>query len=245
MRAEFQAFVQNNTWGLVARPSNSNIVFFARPSNSNIVFGKWIFFGTAVYPAIRPGGHVTFFLNNMALTMMKPSLMSPNQAPFIPFSTLSSLQIGLSINLMFKTPLFMAPSMKWCIPNNLLVLRIPYFTITSAFFNNLSTVSNKHLVRGSIFFTYLQSIGFGLSLSDSSLCIHHSPIEITYLLLYVDGIILTASSSSFLAHIISLLWYEFSTTDLDHLHHFLGIALTRESIGLFLSQCSGSSSWYG
>ena len=65
---------------------------------------------------------------------------------------------------------------------------------------------------------------------------YHSNSHVAYLLLYVDDIVLTASSTDFLQHIISLLQHEFSMTDLGSLHHFLGIAVTRDHKGLFLSQ---------
>jgi hypothetical protein len=52
----------------------------------------------------------------------------------------------------------------------------------------------------------------------------------------VDDIIFIASSQAFLDHIITLLCAEFSMTDLGHLHHFLGIVVTRDSRGLLLSQ---------
>ncbi|KAJ0853351.1 putative RNA-directed DNA polymerase [Helianthus annuus] len=57
-----------------------------------------------------------------------------------------------------------------------------------------------------------------------------------YFLLYVDDIILTASDSDLLRSIITMLSREFAMTDLGHLHHFLGITVTRDSKGLFLSQ---------
>ena len=65
---------------------------------------------------------------------------------------------------------------------------------------------------------------------------YHHNSETAYLLLYVDDIILTTSSQTFLDHIITLLCAEFSMTDLGLLHHFLGIAVIRDSSGLFLSQ---------
>ena len=86
------------------------------------------------------------------------------------------------------------------------------------------------------FSTFLQTIGFSPSRSDYSLFIYHSNSQVAYLLLYVDDIVLTASSSDFLQHIISLLQQEFSMTDLGSLHHFLGIAVTRDNNGLLLSQ---------
>jgi hypothetical protein len=56
------------------------------------------------------------------------------------------------------------------------------------------------------------------------------------LLLYVDDIVLMASSAALLRRIIDRLHSEFAMTDLGELHHFLGISVTRSSDGLFLSQ---------
>uniref|UniRef100_A0A0A8Z1V0 Reverse transcriptase Ty1/copia-type domain-containing protein n=1 Tax=Arundo donax TaxID=35708 RepID=A0A0A8Z1V0_ARUDO len=57
-----------------------------------------------------------------------------------------------------------------------------------------------------------------------------------HLLLYVDDTVLTASDTAFLQWIIAALRHEFSMTDLDSLHCFLGIAAHRTTTGLFLSQ---------
>lgn len=45
-----------------------------------------------------------------------------------------------------------------------------------------------------------------------------------FLLLYVDDIVWTASSMSFLHWIIAALRREFSMTDMGPLHHFLGVS---------------------
>jgi hypothetical protein len=60
--------------------------------------------------------------------------------------------------------------------------------------------------------------------------------RIAYLLLYVDDIILTASSTDLLRLITTRLHSEFAMTDLGDLHFFLGISVRRSSDGLFLSQ---------
>ncbi|GJU07066.1 ribonuclease H-like domain-containing protein [Tanacetum coccineum] len=60
--------------------------------------------------------------------------------------------------------------------------------------------------------------------------------DTAYLLLYVDDIILTASSTAFLQSIIATLHAEFSMTDLGPLNYFLGISVTRNTSGMFLSQ---------
>jgi hypothetical protein len=56
------------------------------------------------------------------------------------------------------------------------------------------------------------------------------------LLLYVDDIILTASSSEFLRSIIQKLLSEFKMKDLGPLHFFLGVNVRHTPTGFFLSQ---------
>ncbi|XP_022024816.1 uncharacterized mitochondrial protein AtMg00810-like [Helianthus annuus] len=60
--------------------------------------------------------------------------------------------------------------------------------------------------------------------------------DTAYLLLYVDDIVLTASSTLLLHSIIQTLSREFAISDLGALHYFLGIKVSRHSHGLFLSQ---------
>jgi len=57
-----------------------------------------------------------------------------------------------------------------------------------------------------------------------------------YLLLYVDDIVLTASSEQLLHRVIAALKKEFAMKDLGPLHHFLGVAVQRHRDTLFLSQ---------
>jgi len=57
-----------------------------------------------------------------------------------------------------------------------------------------------------------------------------------FLLLYVDDIVLTASSPSLLHQIIAALCQEFSMTDMGPLHHFLGVNVQHQGDSLFLSQ---------
>ncbi|GJV51316.1 ribonuclease H-like domain-containing protein [Tanacetum coccineum] len=61
-------------------------------------------------------------------------------------------------------------------------------------------------------------------------------IDTAYLLLYVDDIVLAAFSEHLLQQLIHSLHQEFSMTDLDSLNYFLGISVTRDSSGMFLSQ---------
>ena len=86
------------------------------------------------------------------------------------------------------------------------------------------------------FATYLRQLGFVPSESDHSLFVYKTSADTAYLLLYVDDIVLTASSSVLLQRITDRLHAEFAMTDLGALHHFLGVSVTRSSDGLSLSQ---------
>ena len=60
--------------------------------------------------------------------------------------------------------------------------------------------------------------------------------ETAYLLLYVDDIVLTASSQQLLQSVIFSLQQEFAMKDLGQLHHFLGVTVEPRPSGLFLHQ---------
>ncbi|GKA74166.1 ribonuclease H-like domain-containing protein [Tanacetum coccineum] len=83
---------------------------------------------------------------------------------------------------------------------------------------------------------YVTRAGFYHSRCDSSLFIYRQGSQVAYLLLYVDDIILTASSTALLQQLIDSLHCEFDMTDLGALNYFLGIFTVRHSTGLFLSQ---------
>ncbi|GKA10031.1 ribonuclease H-like domain-containing protein [Tanacetum coccineum] len=86
------------------------------------------------------------------------------------------------------------------------------------------------------FASYALRVGFSSSRSDSSLFIYQHGSEVAYLLIYFDDIVLTASSMDLLRRIISSLHKEFDMTDLGALNYFLGISVTCDSTGMFLSQ---------
>nr|GEU65911.1 copia protein [Tanacetum cinerariifolium] len=86
------------------------------------------------------------------------------------------------------------------------------------------------------FAAYITTVGFTPSRCDSSLFIYKQGDDTTFLLLYVDDIVLTASSDHLLQLIIASLHREFFMTDLCALNYFLGISITCDSSGMFLSQ---------
>jgi hypothetical protein len=86
------------------------------------------------------------------------------------------------------------------------------------------------------FASYITSIGFVGAHSDTSLFIYWHGGDIVYLLLYLDDIVITASSDALLHRVITLLQHEFAMKDLGDVHHFLGLLVFCHHDGLFLCQ---------
>uniref|UniRef100_A0A2N9H7L1 Integrase catalytic domain-containing protein n=1 Tax=Fagus sylvatica TaxID=28930 RepID=A0A2N9H7L1_FAGSY len=86
------------------------------------------------------------------------------------------------------------------------------------------------------FTTQLLHLGFTASTADSSLFIYKHEKVIAYLLLYVDDIVLTSNTPSYLDKLITQLSAVFDLKDLGSLHYFLGLQVTRSSNGLYLNQ---------
>jgi Reverse transcriptase (RNA-dependent DNA polymerase) len=84
--------------------------------------------------------------------------------------------------------------------------------------------------------TTLASLAFHASAYDHSLFISHSASHHTYILIYVDDILITDSNQQHISLYISHLHNTFSLKDLGPLHYFLGIETTQTSQGLHISQ---------
>lgn len=83
---------------------------------------------------------------------------------------------------------------------------------------------------------YLLSIGFINALADTSLFVLKVGNAFVYLLVYVDDILITGSSTIGIQRILQLLADRFSVKDAEDLNYFLGIEARRTSNGLHLSQ---------
>lgn len=83
---------------------------------------------------------------------------------------------------------------------------------------------------------YLLIQGFINSTSDASLFIRNTGRDITYILVYVDDMIVTGSNYGLISSIIANLAQRFSLKDLGELSYFMGIEATRTSKRLHLMQ---------
>ena len=82
----------------------------------------------------------------------------------------------------------------------------------------------------------LQDIGFQASKADTSLFFYKKGDITIFLLIYVDDIIVTSSSSDAVDALIQDLKKDFALKDLGDLHYFLGIEVNKVSDGILLSQ---------
>jgi hypothetical protein len=83
---------------------------------------------------------------------------------------------------------------------------------------------------------YNTSFCFVEAKSDTSLFVFRCSTYTLYLLLYVDDIVLTASSVTLLQQTIFALKQEFTMKDLGPLHYFWGVSVKHQGDGLFLTQ---------
>lgn len=86
------------------------------------------------------------------------------------------------------------------------------------------------------FVEHVTSVGFIQSKVDSSLFVYHHHGETTYLLLYIDDMILSASTRRLVQHVIAPLHDAFAVKDMGLVHHFLGIDVQQNRTDFFLSQ---------
>ena len=83
--------------------------------------------------------------------------------------------------------------------------------------------------------SFLLSLGFSHCLSDSNVYILRKDNELLILVLYVDDLILTGSSTILIDKVKFDLQQQFDMADLGLLHYFLGLQVTQSTYGIGLS----------
>ena len=86
------------------------------------------------------------------------------------------------------------------------------------------------------FTSFLPSLGFKHTYSDSSLFVKSLAAGVIVLLVYVDDIIITGSDSCAVGDVITALTTKFDVKDLGCLHYFLGVQVTATATCMCLSQ---------
>lgn len=85
-------------------------------------------------------------------------------------------------------------------------------------------------------YSFLISSGFQRCHSNPTVYTRRQGTDLLILVLYVDDLIVTGSSSSLIQNVQQALMEHFDMTDLGLLHYFLGLQVLQPSKGIFIFQ---------
>jgi hypothetical protein len=227
---EYYALITNNTWELVPHPVGSNIIT-----------GKWIFKHKFNSDGTLERYKACWVLHGFT---QRPDI--DYDETFNPVVKPATIRTVLSLAVSHSWPIHQLDVKNTFLHDTL--SEIVYCSQPTGFVDptqpdrvcclNKSLYGLKQAPHAwySRFATYLLSLGFVEAKSDTSLFVFSRGTDMVYLLLYVDDIVLTASSTTLLQHTISALKREFTMKELGPLHHFLGVFIQHQIDGLFLTQ---------
>ncbi|WMV40073.1 hypothetical protein MTR67_033458 [Solanum verrucosum] len=232
MQIEFLALIRNKTWTLVPLPSNSNIVGC-----------KWVY---------RIKRKVDGSIERHKARLVAKGFHQEEGVVY--FDTFSPVVKPTTVRLILS----LAVTNKWSVrqldinnaflnddffdqvfmeqPKGFVDLHRPHFVCKL----NKALYGLKQAPRAwfNKLKAFLLGIGFLSCLSDSSLFVQQASKHTTYVLVYVDDLIITGSDSDFITTFIHILNQQFSLKDLGSLYYFLGIEVSPSSNGIILSQGS-------
>jgi hypothetical protein len=232
MQAEFDALLANRTWKLVERPPNARIIT-----------GKWVF-----RVKLNPDGTLNRYKARWVVRGF-------HQRPGIDFTeTFSPVVKPATI----RTMLALIASQTWPahqldVSNAFLHGNIDeevYCQQPTGFADptqpdvvcllSWSLYGLRQAPRAWFhrFVGFVLTLGFVQSKADPSLFVLKQGNDMAYLLLYVDDIILSASTPGLLRIITNSLKSEFAIKDMGPLRFFLGIDVRRDKDGFHLSQAA-------
>lgn len=227
---EYDAHIKNGTWDLVPRPPATNIIRF-----------MWLF-----CHKFDADGKLSRYKARLVANEKSQQLGIDCDETISPVVKPATIRTVLDVALASNWPLhqlavknaFLHGDLQETIymhqpsgfvdkskPNHVCLLRRSLYSLKQAprvWYTRFTTVAKR--------------LGFSQSWYDPSLFVLSSGSNKAYLLLYVDDIILTASTSLLLKKIIAALGVDFPLTDMGRLHHFLGINVSYNDAGIFLSQ---------
>ncbi|GMP63931.1 hypothetical protein CsSME_00025419 [Camellia sinensis var. sinensis] len=216
MQEEFQALQDQDTWSLVPLPSHKQAIGYKRVfrlkknSNGSIARHKARFHETFSPVAKQPTVRV---LLSIALHF-----------------NWSIKQLDISnafLHGLLQEEVYMVqpPGLESSSPHHVCKLKKALYGLKQAPRAWYSTFSS-----------YLLSTGFTNSRCDSSLFIQRTSTTVTFLLIYVDDILITGNSAAHITSLIHHMHKAFSMKELGDISYFLGISVTRIASDLFLSQ---------
>jgi transposase InsO family protein len=203
MEEEYAALVANQTWDLVPRPPGTDVIT-----------GKWIWTHKR-----RADGTLERYKARWVLRGFTQHLGVDYDETFSSVVKPATVRMVLSLALARSWPVHqldvknaflhgaLTETVYCCQPVGFVDSSRPDMVCRL----NRSLYGLKQAPRAwhSRLATFLVTLGFVEAKSDTSLFIHHHGAEIAYLLLYVDDIVLTASSQSLIRRLVDTLQWEF------------------------------------
>ncbi|KAJ9539514.1 hypothetical protein OSB04_032247 [Centaurea solstitialis] len=228
--AEMAAIISNYTWDLVPKPSDANIVgnrwLFCHKFDSNGRLEHYKARLVAQGFSQQPGLDFDDSFSPVVKPATIRTVLSISISRNWPIHQLDVKNAFLHGDLTETVYMRQLPGyVNGSFPDHVCRLRKPLYGLKQA--------PRAWYHR---FAVYLSSLGFLSSKTDTSLFTYHRGSDTIYLILYVDDIILTASSPTLISMVISKLSSEFPMSDLGPLSFFLGIAASRSKSRFFLSQ---------
>ncbi|WVZ74832.1 hypothetical protein U9M48_022958 [Paspalum notatum var. saurae] len=230
MQAEFDALITNDTWQLVPRPAGANIVT-----------GKWIF-----CHKYKDDGSLERYKARWVVRGFTQRAGIDYGETYCPVVKSATVRTVLTLAASHEWPVHQLDvnnAFLHGVLDEQIFAKQPAGFIDSAHADHVCRLSKslyglKLAPRAwyTRFASFLGNIGFRPTKSDNSLFVLRQGNDSVYLLLYVDDIVLTASSSTLLRRVIDSISNEFKLKDMGPLHYFLGIQVQRTSHGFFLSQ---------
>jgi hypothetical protein len=217
MEEEYAALISNNTWDLVP-----HLV------GSNVVTGKWIFKHKFNFDGTLERYKAHWVLRGFT---QRPDV--DYDETFNPVVKPATIHMVLSLVVSCFWPIHQLDVKNVFLHGTL--LKTVYCSEPTGFVDlsqsdrvcrlNKSLYGLKQVPQACYnqFVMYLLTLGFVEAKSDTSLFIFRRDVDMVYLLLYADDIVLTASSTTLLQHTISALKRGFPMKDLSPLHCFLGV----------------------
>jgi hypothetical protein len=230
MKAEHDALIRNKTWRLVPRPPGARVIT-----------GKWV-----LKNKLHPDGTLE---RRKARWVLRGDVQRPGvdfDQTFSPVVKPATIRTVLTLAASFNWPVhqldvsnaFLHGELKETVycqqPTGFVDSEHPdHVCLLDKSLYGLRQAPRAWYQR---FAAHLRSLGFITTRSDTSLFVLRRANDTAWLLLYVDDIVLAASSTTLLHQVIQELRNAFAMKDLGPLSYFLGIQVRRTSQGFFLHQ---------
>jgi hypothetical protein len=229
MEVEFSALQANRTWHLVDKPASAHIIF-----------GKWVF-----KHKLNPDGSLERYKARWVVHGFNQRASIDFQETFTPVIMPATIRTVLTIAASKRWPTRQLDVSNVFLHDNLeeyVLCQQPTrfhdaeqpqaICLLDKSLYRLHQVPRSWFTR---FANFAVKLGFKATRSDSSLFVLRRGHDVAYLLLYVDDMVITASSSSLLQRVITELPHEFTIKDMGELRFFLSIDVQRRADGFYLS----------